>query len=33
VMLMLEAGLDSYRQSRWVKLKEGSSALRRLHSG
>ncbi|MGM0983686.1 MAG: oxidoreductase [Pseudomonadota bacterium] len=33
VMTLLETGLDSYRQGRWVKLKDGSSALRRLHSG
>ena len=32
VMTLLETGLDSYRQGRWVKLKDGSSALRRLHS-
>lgn len=32
VMTLLEAGLDSYRQGRWVKLKEGGSKLRRLHS-
>lgn len=31
VMTLLEAGLDSYRQGRWVKLKEGGSKLRRLH--
>ncbi|TDR50331.1 putative dehydrogenase [Halomonas ventosae] len=32
VMTLLETGLDSYRQGRWVKLKDGKSALRRLHS-
>lgn len=32
VMELLEMGLDSYRQARWVRLKEGSSLLRqRLH--
>ncbi|APE30103.1 hypothetical protein BOX17_03515 [Halomonas aestuarii] len=31
VMTLLETGLDSYRQGRWVKLKEGGSKLRRLH--
>ncbi|MCG6659737.1 oxidoreductase [Halomonas campisalis] len=30
VMTLLEAGLDSYRQGRWIRLKEGGS-LRRLH--
>ena len=32
VMTLLEAGLDSYRQGRWVRLKEGNSNLRRLHA-
>jgi len=32
VMTLLETGLDSYRQSRWVKLKESHGARRRLHS-
>ncbi|GEK73320.1 MULTISPECIES: oxidoreductase [Halomonas] len=32
VMSLLEAGLDSYRQGRWVKLKEGGSLPRRLHA-
>ncbi|GAA0626016.1 oxidoreductase [Halomonas beimenensis] len=32
VMTLLEAGLDSYRQGRWVKLKEGGSLPRRLHA-
>lgn len=32
VIRLLEAGLDSYRQARWVRLKEGSSLARRLHS-
>ncbi|QFU02622.1 putative oxidoreductase YdgJ [Halomonas sp. THAF5a] len=32
VMTLLETGLDSYRQGRWVKLKEGGSKRRRLHS-
>ncbi|MGQ7245824.1 oxidoreductase [Halomonas sp. V046] len=31
IMVLLEAGLDSYRQGRWVRLKEGNGALRRLH--
>ncbi|MBB3189628.1 oxidoreductase [Halomonas cerina] len=32
VMSLLEAGLDSYRQGRWVRLKEGGGAgRRRLH--
>ncbi|MCE0733620.1 oxidoreductase [Halomonas sp. G15] len=32
VMELLEAGLDSYRQARWVRLKEGNGLLRqRLH--
>lgn len=32
VMELLEAGLDSYRQARWVRLKEGSGLQRqRLH--
>lgn len=32
VMELLEASLDSYRQARWVRLKEGNSVLRqRLH--
>lgn len=31
VMALLEAGLDSYRQGRWVRLKEGNG-LRRLHA-
>ncbi|ERS87739.1 MULTISPECIES: oxidoreductase [unclassified Halomonas] len=31
-MELLEAGLDSYRQARWVRLKEGNGVLRqRLH--
>lgn len=29
-MALLEAGLDSYRQGRWVKLKEGNGVRRRL---
>ncbi|OBX37606.1 oxidoreductase [Halomonas elongata] len=29
-MSLLEAGLDSYRQGRWVKLKEGNGVRRRL---
>ncbi|MDR5868508.1 oxidoreductase [Halomonas koreensis] len=32
VMTLLEAGLDSYRQGRWVKLKEGGGRPRRLHA-
>ncbi|MEQ6890364.1 oxidoreductase [Halomonas sp. CS7] len=32
VMVLLETGLDSYRQGRWVKLKESGSKLRRLHT-
>ncbi|MEQ6916086.1 oxidoreductase [Halomonas aquatica] len=32
VMTLLETGLDSYRQGRWVKLKEGDSKVRRLQS-
>ncbi|MDZ7853721.1 MAG: oxidoreductase [Halomonas sp.] len=32
VMILLETGLDSYRQGRWMKLKDGKSAMRRLHS-
>ncbi len=32
VMTLLEHGLDSYRQGRWVKLKESGSKRRRLHS-
>lgn len=32
VMTLLETGLDSYRQGRWVKLKESGGKLRRLHS-
>ncbi|MDN3526225.1 oxidoreductase [Halomonas sabkhae] len=32
-MALLEAGLDSYRQGRWVKLKEGNGARRRLLHG
>ncbi|WP_108445813.1 oxidoreductase [Halomonas denitrificans] len=32
VMTLLEHGLDSYRQGRWVKLKESGGKLRRLHS-
>ncbi len=32
VMELLEAGLDSYRQARWVRLKEGNGLQRqRLH--
>jgi predicted dehydrogenase len=31
VMTLLEAGLDSYRQSRWIRLKEGNGGLRKLH--
>ncbi|TDB04984.1 oxidoreductase [Halomonas marinisediminis] len=32
VMELLEVGLDSYRQARWLRLKEGNSQLRqRLH--
>ncbi|UYG02652.1 oxidoreductase [Halomonas sp. LR3S48] len=31
VMTLLEAGLDSYRQSRWIRLKEGNGNLRQLH--
>lgn len=33
VMTLLEAGLDSYRQVRWVRLKEGNPLVRRLHGG
>ncbi|MDI5986233.1 oxidoreductase [Halomonas sp. M4R5S39] len=32
VMTLLEAGLDSYRQGRWMKLKEGSGLRKRLHT-
>ena len=32
VMTLLEAGLDSYRQGRWLRLKEGSELRRRLHA-
>ena len=32
VMTLLETGLDSYRQGRWLKLKESGSQRRRLHS-
>ncbi|WP_280554091.1 oxidoreductase [Halomonas sp. 25-S5] len=32
VMILLETGLDSYRQGRWVRFKDGKSTLRRLHS-
>lgn len=31
VMTLLEAGLDSYRQGRWVKLKEGAGSKRHTH--
>ncbi|QOR39705.1 oxidoreductase [Billgrantia diversa] len=31
VMTLLEAGLDSYRQNRWIRLKEGNGNLRLLH--
>ncbi|MCC5884145.1 MAG: oxidoreductase [Halomonas sp.] len=31
VMTLLEAGLDSYRQSRWIRFKEGAGSLRHLH--
>lgn len=31
IMTLLEAGRDSYRQGRWVRLKEGNGNLRRLH--
>ncbi|MCE8034221.1 oxidoreductase [Billgrantia tianxiuensis] len=31
VMTLLEAGLDSYRQNRWIRLKEGNGNLRQLH--
>lgn len=31
VMTLLEAGLDSYRQSRWIRCKEGNGNLRQLH--
>lgn len=31
VMTLLEAGLDSYRQSRWIRCKEGNGKLRKLH--
>nr|WP_300306250.1 oxidoreductase [Halomonas sp.] len=31
IMTLLEAGLDSYRQGRWVRLKEGNGNMRRLH--
>jgi predicted dehydrogenase len=33
VMTLLETGLDSYRQARWVRLKEGNPLVRRLHGG
>ena len=29
VMMLLEAGLDSYRQQRWVKLSEGQGMRKR----
>ncbi|MFY0991076.1 oxidoreductase [Halomonas sp. C05BenzN] len=32
VMLLLETGLDSYRQGRWMKLKEGNGPRKRLHA-
>jgi predicted dehydrogenase len=31
VMTLLQAGLDSYRQSRWIRCKEGNGKLRKLH--
>lgn len=31
IMTLLEAGRDSYRQGRWVRLKEGNGNLRRLY--
>ncbi|WP_104202195.1 oxidoreductase [Billgrantia saliphila] len=30
VMVLLEAGLDSYRQDRWIRLKEGNGSMRKL---
>lgn len=33
VMTLLEAGLDSHRQGRWVKLKEGGGLRQRLPQG
>ncbi|MCE8018138.1 oxidoreductase [Halomonas sp. MCCC 1A17488] len=30
VMTLLEAGLDSYRQDRWIRLKENNGTLRKL---
>ncbi|PXX99884.1 oxidoreductase [Halomonas sp. LBP4] len=32
VMTLLETGLDSYRQGRWLKLKEGNGLRKRLHT-
>ncbi|WP_136248138.1 oxidoreductase [Halomonas borealis] len=32
IMTLLEAGRDSYRQGRWVKIKEGGSLPRRLNA-
>ncbi|MFC2992598.1 oxidoreductase [Halomonas tibetensis] len=32
VMSLLESGLDSYRQGRWLRLKEGNDLRRRLHA-
>ncbi|MGJ7457957.1 oxidoreductase [Halomonas sp. MA07-2] len=32
VMTLLESGLDSYRQGRWLRLKEGNDLRRRLHA-
>ncbi|MGQ4879645.1 oxidoreductase [Billgrantia sp. LNSP4103-1] len=31
VMTLLQSGLDSYRQSRWIRCKEGNGKLRKLH--
>ncbi|WP_416137677.1 oxidoreductase [Halomonas sp. HK25] len=32
VMTLLETGLDSYRQGRWLRFKEGNELRRRLHA-
>jgi predicted dehydrogenase len=32
VMTLLEAGLDSYRQGRWLRLREGNGLRQRLHA-
>ena len=32
VMVLLETGLDSYRQGRWIKLREGNGHRRWLHA-